>query len=328
MKNRRFALLFTALFLLASLLAGCGGSQTAGSKETAKPAAQEPAKQEPAKAAPKQTAYPLTIKDAAGRDVTIAAEPKRIVSVAPSNTELVFALGKGSALVGRSDFCDYPAEAKAIESIGGFSPPNYEKILSLKPDLVLLIGGSKEAREKLTQEYKLTTFVLDPQNFEQLYQGIKALGQVLNAQEQAEKLVAEMQKQVDEIGAKTAKAASKPVVFYEVWHDPLMTAGPNTFIDDMIRIAGGTNAAAAAKEPWPAFPLEQLAAANPEIIITGSPDAAKAAAARKGWESLKAVKEGKVVGVPDQNLVVRPGPRLVQGLKWFAEQIHPEIFKK
>lgn len=319
MKNRRFALLFAALFLLASLVAGCGGAQTAGSKETAK--ANEAAKPEP-----KVTAYPITVKDGAGRDVIIKAEPKRIISVAPSNTELLFALGKGGSLVGRSDFDDFPAEVTQIESVGGFHPPNYEKIVSLKPDLILLIAGGKEAREKLETEYKLTTFVVDPQNFNQLYDGMKALGQVINAQEQAEKLVADMQAQVDAIREKAAKATTKPVVFYEVWHDPLMTAGPDTFIDDMIKIAGGANAAASAKDRWPQFPLEELAAANPDIIVTGSADAAKAAAERKGWESIKAVKAGKVLGVPDENLVVRPGPRLVEGLKWFAQQIHPEIF--
>lgn len=332
MTNRRFIWLLAALFLLASLVAGCGGAQTSASKESAQPETAKsdaPAKNEaPAKAEPKQTTYPLTITDAAGRTVTIAAEPKRIVSVAPSNTELVFALGKGGSLVGRSDFDDYPAEAASIESIGGFHPPNYEKILSVNPDLILLIGGSDEAREKLETEYKLTTYVVNPQNFAQLYDGIKALGQVLNAQDAAEKLVADMQAEVKAVEEKAARATTRPVVFYEVWHDPLMTAGPNTFIDDLIRIAGGQNAAASATDPWPMFPLEQLAAANPEIIVTGSPDAAKAALERAGWGSIQAVKEGKVYGVPDQNLVVRPGPRLVQGLKWFAETIHPEIFKQ
>lgn len=328
MKNRRYQALCAALLLLASLVAGCG--QTSAPKESAKPTAEmkTAAPEAPKAAEPKRTTYPITLKDAAGRDVTIAAEPKRIISVAPSNTELVFALGKGGSLVGRSEFDDYPAEVKSIESIGGFMPPNYEKIVSLKPDLILLISGSEEARDKLTNEYKLTTFVVNPQNFAELYAGIKTLGQILNAQEQAEKLVADMEKQVNGVKEKAAKAAEKPVVFYEVWHDPLMTAGPNTFIDDMIRIAGGVNAAASAKEPWPQFSLEQLAAANPAVIIAGSPDAAKAARERKGWESLKAVKDGKVFGLPDQNLFVRPGPRLVQGLQWLAEQVHPEIFKQ
>lgn len=330
MKNRRFATLFASLLLLLSILAGCGGSQapaTEAPKAAEPPKAAETKPAETPKAEPKVTKYPITLKDAAGREVTIAAEPKRIISVAPSNTELLFALGKGASLVGRSEFDDYPAEVSKIESIGGFFPPNYEKIVSLKPDLILLIGGSADARDKLTNEYKLNTFVVDPQNFNQLYDGIKQLGQILNAQEQAEKIVADMQQSVKEIQEKAAKATTKPVVFYEVWHDPLSTAGPDTFIDDMIKIAGGANAAAAAKERWPQFPVEQLVAANPDFILAGSADAAKAAAERKGWESIKAVKEQKVIGLPDQNLFVRPGPRLVEGLKWLAETIHPEIFK-
>lgn len=329
MKNRRMALLVAALFLLASL-AGCGGAptqETPKAPETQAPAAQE-TQQEAPKPQPGQTAYPITLKDGAGREITFAAEPKRIISVAPSNTELLFALGKGSSLVGRSEWDDYPAEVKAIENIGGFFPPNYEKIVSLKPDLVLLISGSDEARDKLTNEYKLTTFVVDPQNFDQLYEGIGQLGRILNAQEQAAKLVADMQKAVNEVREKAARATTRPVVFYEVWHDPLQTVGPDTFIDDMITLAGGVNAAASAKDRWPQFSLEQLAAANPDIIVAGSADAAQAARERKGWESLKAVKEGKVLGLPDQNLFVRPGPRLIQGLRWMAEQIHPELFKQ
>lgn len=317
-----------SLLLLVSLLAGCGGSQPAAQPSSqAAAAAEQPsgATADP-QSASKQTTYPITIRDGAGRDITIQAEPKRIVSVAPSNTELLFALGKGDVLVGRSEWDDYPAEALEVESIGGFFPPDYEKIISVQPDLILLTSGSVEEREKLEKEYKLTTFVVSPANFAELYDGVIALGKVINAQEAAEQLVADIQREIKAIEEKAAMAETKPVVFYQIWHDPLQTAGPGSFIDDMIRIAGGTNAAAAATEPWPQFSLEQLVAANPDIIVTGSEAAAQEARDRKGWESLKAVKEGKVLGLPDENIVVRPGPRLIQGLRWFAEQIHPELF--
>lgn len=316
----------SVLLLIAMTVAGCGGTAT---KNSPAPAASEQPKAEPAKteSKSKQTTYPITIKDGAGRDVTIAAEPKRIVSVAPSNTELLFALGKGSSLVGRSDFDDYPAEVKNVPSIGGFHPPNYELIVAAKPDLLIMPAGSKDARERLVNEYKINVLVLDPKNFDELYAGIKLLGTAINAQETAEKLVADMQKQVKEISDKAATAKSKPKVFYEVWHDPLMTAGNNTFINDLIKLAGGENVGAAV-EGWANFSLEQLAAANPDILVAGSKDAATAMTTRKGWEGIKAVKEAKVVGVEDQNLIVRPGPRLVLGLKWFAETIHPDLFKK
>ena len=332
MKKRTLGSFMVTLLLLITFLAGCGGSQPTGDQASPSAGQPSPGEAEPASgdaaSEAQQTVYPITVKDAAGRDVTIAAEPQRIVSVAPSNTELLFALGKGDALVGRSEFDDYPAEALAIESVGGFFPPDYEKILSLEPDLILLIGGSEEARAKLENEYGLTTFVVDPQTFAELYEGVIALGQVVNAQAAAADLVAEIQQEVAAIEAKAATADTRPVVFYQVWHDPLMTAGPGSFIDDMIRIAGGTNAAAAAADPWPQFSLEQLVAANPDLIVTASPEAAQEALAQKGWESLQAVKEARVLGLPDENIVVRPGPRLIQGLNWFAEAIHPELFAR
>jgi len=318
-----------ALVLITAALAGCGTTpkETQAPDQKASPQTQAPASTQSAPSS-RETVYPITVKDAAGREITFDSEPKRIVSMVPGHTELVFALGKGSSLVGRSDFCDFPAEAKQIESVGGFFPPNYEKIVAAKPDLILLLGGSEEARTKLETEYKLTTLVLDPQNFTQLYEGMKLLGRVLNAQEAAERLIADMQAATKAVEEKVAKATTKPVVFYEVWNDPLQTTGPNTFMDDMIRLAGGVNAAANAEPGWALFSVEQLVAANPDLILASSPDAAKAILERKGWESIKAVKTGRVVGAPDQNLIVRPGPRLIQGLNWMAEQIHPELSSK
>lgn len=318
--NRRLVTLALTLSLLLALLTGCAASNPATPPQ---PPASASA---PAPADPKATTYPVTLKDSAGRDVLIAAEPRRIVSVAPSNTELLFALGKGSSLVGRSEWCDFPAEAAAIESVGGFFPPNYEKIVSLSPDLVLLVGGTDEARDKLANEYKLTVFVVDPQTFEQLYASIATLGTILNAQPAAEGLVAGMKKDVADVAAVVAKAASKPKVFYEVWHDPLMTAGSGTFIDDLIKLAGGHNAGEVVSG-WVPFSLEQLAAADPDVIITGGVDGPAEIKARKGWEGFAAVKSGRIFPVDDPNILVRPGPRLVLGLKWMAGKLHPDLFK-
>lgn len=319
---RRIALPVIALLLMLSVVAGCGGAAPKETTPTQLAAGQKPA--ETAKG--KQTTYPVTVKDDLGREVTIPAEPKRIVSVAPSNTELLFALGKGGALVGRSDFDDYPAEVANVPSIGGWMPPNYEKIIAAKPDLMLLVGGSDEARKKLIDEYKLNVFVLDAQTFEQAYDGIKRLGVAVNAQDAADKLVAEMQAAVKEVTDKVAKATSKPKVYYEVWDEPLMTVGAGTYIDDMIRIAGGVNVSADAKG-WANINAEVIAKANPDIIIASSADIEAKIKARKTWAEFKAVKDGKVVVVADANHVSRPGPRLVLGLQWFARTIHPELFK-
>jgi iron complex transport system substrate-binding protein len=323
--TRRIWIALTTATLVASVVAGCGGAK-ATTQQPTQPASATAASTEPAKAQPKQTTYPITVKDAAGRDVTLASEPKRIVSVAPANTELVFALGKGANLVGRGDFDDYPAEAKNVPSIGGWMPPNYEKIVAAKPDLLLLIGGSENERNKLINDYKLNVFVLDPKNFDELYAGIKTLGVVLNAQEAAEKTVADMQATVKEVTDKVAKAQSKPKVYYEVWDEPLMTAGSGTFINDLITMAGGTNIGADVLG-WANYSAEKVAAGNPDIIVASSKDDLDKVKARKGWESFKAVKENKVVTIDDPNLITIPGPRLVQGLQWFAKTIHPELFK-
>jgi iron complex transport system substrate-binding protein len=321
--TRRVWILLTALVLTLSLLAGCGSSPA---QETKPAQPTQPAAEQAKVPQPKQTTYPITVKDAAGRDVTLTAEPKRILSVAPANTELVFALGKGASLVGRSDFDDYPAEVKNIPAIGGFMPPNYEKIVGATPDLVLVIGGSDNERNKLTQDYKLNVFVVQPDTFDQLYTQIKTLGIALNAQDAAEKVVADMQKAVKEVTDKVAAATAKPKVYYETWDDPLSTAGAGTFINDVITLAGGANIAADVKG-WAQYSVEKVAAANPDFIVANNKDLEAKIKARKGWEAFKAIKESKVIAIPDENLIVRPGPRLVQGLQWMAKTLHPELFK-
>lgn len=319
--RRKLWTLLLAFVFAATALAGCAGQAT---KNEAAPA--KAATPSPAAPASKETHYPVTVKDSAGRDVTIPAEPKRVISVLPSNTELTFALGKGGVLVGRSEFDDYPAEVKNIESIGGILKPNYEQLVALKPDLILFSGGSEPVRDRLVNDYKLNVFVVDPKNFAALYDGITALGIILNAQPKAATVITEMQKAVSEVTQKTLKASGSPRVFYEVWDDPLMTAGTNTFIDDLIRLAGGTNVGSDVSG-WTPYSLEKLQAGDPDMIIAGSTGGVTTMKTRKGWEGLKAIKDGKVLAAPDQSLISRPGPRLVEGLKWFAQTIHPELYK-
>lgn len=321
--TRRLAAFGAALLLSMGLLAGCGGGPAAPD-QGAQPGTQEPAGNP---AGSRETVYPLTITDDSGRQVTIPAEPKRVVSVAPSNTEIVFAIGKGDVLVGRSEFDEYPPEALEIDSIGGYAPPNYELILSKEPDLVLVIGGSGETTNKLINEYGLTVVVIDSESFSDVYDAIRLIGQILNAQEKAEQVASEMEQRVNEIAAKAAQAETRPKVFYEVWDDPLMTAGKGTFIDELIRLAGGENVGAAV-EGWSGFSMEQVVAADPDIIMAGSYFDTAGIAARPGWSEIKAMKEGKVYPVEDPDLVTLPGPRLVQGLEWMARTIHPEVFSE
>lgn len=321
--KRRLAAFGAALLFSLSLLAGCGGAPAAPDQGT-QPGAQEPGGSQ---AGGRETVYPLTITDDAGREVTIPAEPKRVVSVAPSNTEILFALGKGNVLVGRSEFDEYPPEALEVDSIGGYDPPNYELILSKEPDLVLAIGGSGEALNKLTSEYGLTVVVIDSESFTDVYDAIRLIGQILNVQEKAEELASAMEQRVREIAEKAVQAETRPKVFYEVWNDPLMTAGTGTFIDELIRLAGGENVGAVV-QGWSSFSLEQVVASDPDIIMAGSHFDTSGIASRPGWGEIKAVKDGKVYPVEDPDLVTLPGPRLVQGLEWMARTIHPEIFSE
>jgi len=272
----------------------------------------------------------VTAVDDAGGTVEIEGIPQRIISLAPSNTEILFALGLGKKMVGVTDFCDYPEEAKAVEKIGGIEP-NLEKLVSLDPGLILAIGGDPELISKL-EELGLTVAVLNPSDLEGIYRGIELVGKAAGVDEAAAELVAEMREQVDEVTAKTQEVAERPKVFYELdATDPTKpySAGPGTWHDQFIRLAGGTNIAATAEMQWVQFSTEQIIAQNPDIIVLG--DAAwgvmpESVAERPGWEVIAAVQNGAICPI-DDNLIARPGPRVVEGIKTLAEIIHPELFE-
>lgn len=310
--SKRFLHLVLAFVML--VMAGCGG----GAPSEAPVTAPADGKQ-----------YPLTVTDSAGREVTIAAAPQRVLSFAPSHTEVVFALGAGDLLVGRTDYCDYPAEAAEVPSVGGIMQPEYERILATKPDLVLMIGGSEAMRDQLTNEHKLTVLQIQPEDLAQTYEAIDLIGRVLNRQEAADQVVADMKAKIASVEAQVASVSEeqRPKVFYEMWNDPLMTAGPRTFISDLIQKAGGVNIADDAQDQWPVYPLEQVAKHNPDLIFTEVQETYEVMKAQKrdGWENIKAVREGNVVLIEDLNLIVRPGPRLALGLEWMASVLHPEL---
>lgn len=323
-----FALLLSVVMAMG-VLAGCGGKPSATDTKTERDPSAATSAATPA-ANPKQTSYPVTVKDSEGREVTLQAEPKRIVSVAPANTELVFALGKGSSIVAHSQWDDYPAEAKNIKEIVDWFQLDLEKLVALKPDLILVVGGSPEIRKRLVDQYKLTLFSVQPATFEDIYTVTGSLGVALNAQEQAQTVIAEMKKTVAEVSEKVARATSRPKVYLEASYDKdkgqIFTTGTGTFQDTLIAMAGGVNAAAEVKGGWVEYSLEKLAAADPDLIITSHVEVSTVKA-RTGWNNFKAVRENKVFGIEDGNLLVRPGPRLVLGLKWMAQTIHPELFK-
>lgn len=282
-----------------------------------------------------ETPEPIRLTDGQGREVVLDAPAQRIVSVAPSNTEILYAIGAGDRLVGRDDFSDYPAEALALPSIGSIYPSlNAEAVVALKPDLVLAAGiTSADDLKKLT-DLGLPVYAASVAGtLDDIYADILAVGQLTGQSAQAESLVESLKARVEAIGSKAGTAAEKPITFYEIdATDPAKpwTAGPGSFVDQLITLAGGTNAGNVGTDQYMQISLEQLVAQDPDLIVLGSAtwggQTPEMVAQRAGWESLKAVKNGAVYTF-DDNLVTRPGPRVVDGLEALAKLIHPELFK-
>jgi iron complex transport system substrate-binding protein len=296
-------------------------SITACAKAPAEPGTKAAAK------VPNQTTYPLTIKDSYDRDVVISKEPKTIVSVAPNITETVFALGKSSELIGRTDFDTYPNEVKNIQSIGGLQNPNVEKIAELKPDIVIASAFfPKEVVTKL-EELKIPVIVLyGPDSFDGAYDTINKVGQILNAGDKANSIVAGMKKKVVDVEAKV-KGLPTPSVYYVVSFGKAgdFTAGAETFVGKMLEMAGGKNAASDTKD-WN-YSVEKLVEKNPDLLICSKYFNTKAnIKIATGYKDLTAVKNDKLYEI-DNNLVDIQGPRLADGLEALAKIIHPEVYK-
>jgi len=271
--------------------------------------------------------YPLKIVDSNKRTVIIEKEPKRIITIAPNITEGIYALGKGSTLVGRSNYDDYPNEALKVPTVGDLLEPSIEKIVELKPDLVITSAlFNKDAIKKL-ENLNIKVLVLsDKENFNGVYDTISKLGQVVNASEKAQSVITNMKKKVSDITKKVA-SAKKPTVYYVAGFGKSgdFTAGKDTFIGDMIEVAGGKNAANDVIG-WK-YSLEKLVEKNPDVLICSKLYASKKGIEGAiGYKDLKAVKGGKLLEI-DENIIVRQGPRLADGLEAIAKLVHPELFK-
>lgn len=276
--------------------------------------------------------FPVTITDDAGRSVTIQKAPERIVSLSASNTELVYAAGLQDALVGVDDYSDYPPEAKDKEKVGGFSDPNYEKIISLAPDLVLAAGIHVKSAVPELERLGLTVVVFQPPTLDDVPANLRALGMITGKPDAAEAVAADIEARVEAVIAKTSGVSNKPKVFLELSPD-LITVGPGTFLDDMIAKAGGLNIAASAQTAWPKLSPETVVSESPDLILLADmgSDAAgvtvEMVESRPGWEAIAAVQNDKVVPLPDRDLTDRPGPRAIEGLEYLARTFHPDLFE-
>jgi iron complex transport system substrate-binding protein len=274
-------------------------------------------------------AFPVTVVDDEGTEVTIEAYPERIISLSPASTETVFALGAGDRLVGGTDFDDYPPEAVGITDVATYTGVLMEQVVALEPDLVLAAGNSFTPPDDIARMRELgyTVVVLYAPDVDSVLADIELVGTSIGASGEATAMTAQMAAQMDAISEAAAAAGSTPSVFYELGAEPEIYApAPDSFLADMIVRAGGEPITTADPALW-SIPLEELVVADPEVIVLGDatygtcPDAV---AARPGWEGMTAVVEGAVRPVDDVP-ITRPGPRLALGLASLARALHPEL---
>jgi iron complex transport system substrate-binding protein len=275
----------------------------------------------------------LTFTDGLGREINLNGPAQRIVSLAPSNTEILFAIGAGDQVVGRDQLSDYPEDAKKATDIGpAFETLNTELIVSLKPDLVLAAEINTPEQVKQLEELGLTVYYLNnPLTLEDMYGNLEIVAQLTGHEQETATLIELLKARVAAVDEKIAPISSRPGVFYELdATDPAkpFTAGKGTFITQLIERAGGHNIASDL-DGYPQMSLEQVVAADPAFIILGDARygvTPESIAQRPGWENLSAVKSGNVLPFND-DLVSRPGPRLVDALEELAKLLRPELFQ-
>ncbi|MGV2941972.1 ABC transporter substrate-binding protein [Mesobacillus sp. LC4] len=318
------ALLF-AFMLTIGALAGCGSNaEQSNAKETKNTETVQQA----------EVKFPVSIKDGTGQEVTIESKPEKIVSLIPSNTEIAYGLGLEEQIVGVSDFDNFPEEVAEKEKIGGMEF-NLEKIISMKPDLVLAHASSAHSSEAGLQQLKdtgITVLVVnDAKTFDEVYESISMIGTASGKKEKADAMIADMKKKIEEIKTKAQeiKEEDRKSVFVEVSPAPeVYAAGKNTFIDEMLQIIHAENTVT--EEGWPKLDSEAIIKSNPEVIITThgyyTPEPVKNVTSREGWDKITAVKENRVIDVHSDK-VTRTGPRLTEGVEELAKAVYPDVFK-
>ena len=273
--------------------------------------------------------FPVTVVDDVGLSSLIPKAPVRIVSLGPSNTEILFALGLGPRTVGVTSYCNFPAEAKKKEKTGDFMSPNLELILSLKPDLVLCSGGVQKELALKLKNLNIPAVTLYPKDLKQVLDGISLVGRATGREETASIYMETLNVRIAAVKAKV-KSAAKPKVYLEIWNQPLTTSGKISFVNELITLAGGANIFGELEQTFPSVGGEEILNRDPDIIVTAYMDKAGKIKAdlikRPGWGNIKAVKTGRIYDEINSDLLLRSGPRLVDGIEALAKKFHPELF--
>jgi cobalamin transport system substrate-binding protein len=272
-----------------------------------------------------------TVIDQLGRHLTVPENPERIVSLAPSITEIVFALGQGYRLKGVTTYSDFPPEAEKLPKVGSYVELDLEKIVALRPDLCIATkDGNPIAVARRLESMKIPVYAVDPRNLETVMQTVQEIGGLLNVQEKADKLVQRMNLRIQKIKSLVAKTTYRPRVFFQIGVSPIVSVGSHTFSNELIALAGGKNLAQG-PIAYPRYSIEQVLALSPEVIIITS--MARAAVFKQvkaewsRWPTMPAVRHHRIY-IEDSNLFDRPTPRLVDGLELLARLIHPELFER
>ncbi len=268
------------------------------------------------------------VVDEAGRKVTLPAKIERVVSLAPNLTEIVYAVGAGDRLVGNTTFCNYPPEAKSVAKVGDTLQPSIERILALRPQLVLVSTASQlEAFTTQLNEQQIAVYITDPRDLEGVFHSILNVGDLLNESVGAAELVKQLRARTEAV---ERAVSGRPAlsVFFQLSGQPLYTAGKTSFVTNLIERARGRSVTADVNEAWPRLSDEAALASRPEAIImlSGAMGATPNAQVASALRNSPAVKNGRVY-VIDGDLLTRPGPRLVDGLEQIARALHPEAFK-
>lgn len=269
--------------------------------------------------------------DSRGKEITLEQKPQRIISLAPANTEILFALGVDEEIVGITDFCNYPPE-KVIqkEKVGGFSTPNIEKIVSLGPEIVFATSGVQAQAVERLEELGIKIYILEAETVEKLVTEVENVGRLTGKSQEAKELAENLERRVkaveEQIGGISKE--QKPKVFFEIWHDPLWTAPTRTLIYQVIELAGGQHAVSIEGD-W-----NQVTTVDAEAVINANPDFIFLAFENSdpeliynlsGWGAVSAIKNKKVFSL-NPDVINRPGPRIVDALEEIAKILHPDLF--
>lgn len=319
-KSKGPASLVTAILALSIALAGCGSRSGGAPSSEASPQASAPAASTSSSA---NTVYPLKLKDATGTEVTFEKAPEKIVTLAPSETESVYAAGGGSRVVGVDKFSDYPEEAKSKPKLGDMNT-NVEAVVAANPDVVFAAAGMNKKAVDALRALNVKVFASDPKTIQDTIDRVELFGQILNTRDEAKKTADRMREDVKHV-TEAVKNAPKKRVYLEF--SPGWTVGSGEFMDEIVTLAGGINIGAE-KKGWYKIDPEAIIKANPEVMIYTKDEAGMGSILdeinkRPGWEAIDAMKNKRLYAV-DSNLVSRAGPRVTQGLVEAAKAIHPE----